>query len=472
MRDAAHIYGLPSNERKAQEEADKGTLMAVQSGWIHEEQVKVARRRMVPPVSTLENPPGDDQAGSAWLLPEMQEALACTKSYEVQFNTCAYQSKLKERWFKPAQWAGKLEGLERLRRKCNCPRWARHITLMGKAKTEAAGEYPEELATEVAKLIVMTWKRVLGLEWWRHKVATSEEEVSQYSKKWLEAEKNRVSCPGKKRSWTVAFEEPREESKEGLEKEEREERPKRKVTSRAFEGANNPNDSMPDASGQPSKKARREGQDDFSVGGMRHPKKAVDRLHLLKSCGMHVRNRWELFYMRNPSARQVAKDYGTKDAEIDPEVLEAWKKQLEEEFATGPEEEQEKTVKLAFEFKSPLKAHLWEGWQRKSRDPDKHLASFIRHGVALGMSLPVPSSGGVFPPADPAKRSRLEEDVEFEDARGTKNYSSVTAQQGEATIEIDRYLKKGFVRRMSWDGVEALWLRHGFKDGLASQREA
>lgn len=209
---------------------------------------------------------------------------------------------------------------------------------MGKAKTETAGEYPEKLATEVAKLIVMTWKRVLGLEWWRHKVATSEEEVSQYSKKWLEAEKNRVSPPGKKRSWTVAFEEPREESKEGLEREEREERPKRKVTSRAFEGANNPNDSMPDASGQPSKKARREGQDDFSVGGMRHPKKAVDRLHLLKSCGMHVRNRWELFYMRNPSARQVAKDYGTKDAEIDPEVLEAWKKQLEEEFATGPEE--------------------------------------------------------------------------------------------------------------------------------------
>ena len=457
VRDAAHIYGLPSNEKRAQEEADRGTLMAVQSGWIHEEQVKVARRRLVPPVSTLENPPGDDRAGSAWMLPEMQEALRCTKAYEVQFNTCAYQSKLKERWYKPAQWAGRLEGLERLRRACNCPKWAKHITLMGKAKTEAAGEYPEELATEVAKLIVMTWKRVLGLEWWRYKVATSEEEVSQYSKKWLEAEKNRVSPPGKKRSWTVAFEEPKEEPEEGEKREEPGKRPKRKVTSRAFEGADNPNDSMPEASGQPSKKARREGQDDFSVGGMRHPKKAVDRLHLLKTCGMDVRNRWELFYMRNPSARQVAKDYGTPEAEIDPEVLEAWKKQLEEEFATGPEEEQERTVKLAFEFKSPLKAHLWEGWQKKSRDPDEHLASFIRHGVPLGMSLPVPSSGGVFPPADPAKRSRLEEDVEFEDARGTKNYSSVTTQQGEATVEIDRYLKKGFVRRMSWDEVAKLF---------------
>lgn len=95
---------LRATVKREEGPSDKGTVKAVQSGWIHEEQVKVARRRMVPPVSTLENPPGDDQAGSAWMLPEMQEALACTKSYEVQFNTCAYQTKLKERWYKPAQW--------------------------------------------------------------------------------------------------------------------------------------------------------------------------------------------------------------------------------------------------------------------------------------------------------------------------------------------------------------------------------
>ena len=104
-----------------------------------------------------------------------------------------------------------------------------------------------------------------------------------------------------------------------------------------------------------------------------------------------------------------------------------------------------------------MKAHLWEAWQKKTKDPDEHLAGFIRHGVPLGMAMEIPSSGGIFPRADPAPGDKLEEDVEFEEASGTQNYSSVTTQQGEATVEIDRYLKKGFVKRMEWKEVSSLF---------------
>ena len=309
VRDAKSIYGLANNSRKAQEEADRGTMMAVHSGWLHEEQVRSAKKRGVPAVSTLENPPGDEVAGSAWLLPELEKSLADTGSTEVQFNTCAFQRRVAERWYKPAQWAGRLEGLERLNRKCNCPSWASHTSLKGKRLTEAAGEYPQELAEEVAKLIILTWKRVLGLEYWRHKVETCAEEVSQYLKIWLEAERNRKSPPGKKRVWKVAFQEPSEEVQKESEKTEG-----KRVASVAFEGDEVTEDVRPKSSALPSRKERKIKDDDFAIGGMRHPKKAVDRLHLVKGCGMQIRNEWELFYLQNPQAKLVAKDYGTKDA--------------------------------------------------------------------------------------------------------------------------------------------------------------
>ena len=63
-------------------------------GWLMEEQVEE-----LPPAATLENPPGDDEVGSAWHLPE--------SSVERKFNTCSFQKKQKTRWSKPGQFAGR-----------------------------------------------------------------------------------------------------------------------------------------------------------------------------------------------------------------------------------------------------------------------------------------------------------------------------------------------------------------------------
>ena len=44
--------------------------------------------------------------------------------------------------------------------------------------------------------------------------------------------------------------------------------------------------------------------------------------------------------------------------------------------------------------------------------------------------------------------------TEFRQVRGMSNCSSVTTQQDEATIELDRYVAKGFAKRGTWAEVE------------------
>ena len=73
---------------------------------------------VVPPAATLENPSGNKVSGNAWDLPEVEAILAATNGKKIDYNTCAYQTKIKERFWKPGVWAGRLEGTESLQRKC------------------------------------------------------------------------------------------------------------------------------------------------------------------------------------------------------------------------------------------------------------------------------------------------------------------------------------------------------------------
>ena len=167
--------------------------MAVRSGWLHQRQVEFFQRRAVPEVSTLENPPGAENTGSAWDLPELQAVIADTSSSSVEFNTCAYQTKLKQRWYKykPARWTGKLESLESLTRVCKCQPWVQHVPLVGKKNAEAAGAYPEELTAIIAKKVSETWKRVLNLEWLRYQMKQKTDKINELQVKWLQNEERR-----------------------------------------------------------------------------------------------------------------------------------------------------------------------------------------------------------------------------------------------------------------------------------------
>jgi len=56
---------------------------------------------------------------------------------------------------------------------------------VGKANTEAAGAYPEDLTDEIAKRIIETWKRILNLEWLRYQMQQKAKQISELQVKWL-----------------------------------------------------------------------------------------------------------------------------------------------------------------------------------------------------------------------------------------------------------------------------------------------
>ena len=190
VRSGSYIYGFEDNSREQQREADRGTLMASQSTWLYEKQTASQKRRKVPEVSLLENPPGSTESGSAWDLPEVKSVVKSTGASIAEFNTCQYQSQLKERWYKPSRWCGRLD-LESLSKVCKCPAWIKRTALVGKGRTEPAGAYPVELTDKVASMIISSWKRTLNLEWWRHQYKERKGEVDSQKEAWLRNEEKR-----------------------------------------------------------------------------------------------------------------------------------------------------------------------------------------------------------------------------------------------------------------------------------------
>ena len=58
----------------------------------------------------------------------------------------------------------------------------------------------------------------------------------------------------------------------------------------------------------------------------------------------------------------------------------------------------------------------------------------------------------------------LDDATEFEELRNTVNYKSVAEQREDAAIEIERYIKKGYAVRKTWD-----WVQKEFGSGTCSR---
>ena len=427
VRDKAHIYGLPTNDERQQSEADRGTRMAVQSAEVYEKQVKACEARKVPPLATLENPPGSEESGSAWDLPELQQKLEITGGSKVHYNTCAYMTKDKARFKKPGVWAGRLENIRKLSKVCKCPNWVTHVALVGKQLTASAAQYPAALAEAVAVEVVGVWKKTLNLEWWRFKLETKSQEVSDLQKAWLENEDKKSRgeterTPASKRAASMAFKIDNIES-----------------------------DDLPSGSkGTPLKKIK-ENHNMLAVGGMRNPARSVRRLTQLGDVGRKIACLWEEFMESHPTSVRVAANYGKPDNAFDQELVQLWRDTLKDHLAEIVEKPV--VVKENWEFTSPLDAELWQAWGAEAGDPDLCLPDFIRRGVPLGMEVPIPPSG-VFPPALDQEDVNTDPAGEFEALKFQRNYQSVRDQTTEATIEIDRYVNNGFAKRVSWDWVK------------------
>eukprot|EP00435_Cladocopium_sp_Y103_P011877 s4293_g3.t1 len=446
VRSADHIYGLPRNTPSQQKEADDGTLMAVRSGWLHQKQVEASKRRAVPEISTLENPPGAEHTGSAWDLPELQAVIADTQSSSVEFNTCAYESKLKQRWYKPARWTGKLENLASLARVCKCPNWVQHVPVVGKRNTEAAGAYPEELTAIIAKKIVEAWKRILNLEWLRHQMKEKTSKINELQVKWLENEERR-----RKR----VYEETGPSVTNPLTKEPK----KAKFDSKALEANESEGEAMPSSSAFPSRKRIREEENDFAIGGMRNPAVSVSKLHQVEAVGKQIHEAWLEFVRENPIALEAAINYGSKEAKLHEDIVLKWRKRLEK--LLDVKEPEGVTLREEIEFKSPLHQELWDAWGSAARDPEQCIGRWAREGAPLGMECNIPYSN-IFPKVE--AEEPLESQMDMSQLENMKNYESVETQLAEAELEIERYEQCGYCRILP---VEELHRR--FPQGTASK---
>ena len=358
-------------------------------------------------------------------------------------------------------------GVRDLSRVCRCPAWVVHESLVGKEKTEASGEYPDLLCNEIATKVIRAWKRTLNLEWWRNQVKIKGEEVSELQRKWLENEEKKMdkSKPGPKITKRVAPVPEREPMSKRLksshgtsEKRENEpvaDRPPRQKSKRASSPVRL--EDVPRTSGTQSKREIKELENDIALGGMRNPDKAVQRLWAVREQGAVLRDRWEDFARRHPDCHLVAKNYATNEANLQEELVIAWTQEMDEsmgDFELHSALEDECKLKENFEYTSPLNKDLWLKWRVTTRDPDNALYTFMKDGVPLGMEQKIPTSNGVFPSARSDQQLVEDEGTEFEVLRGLNNYASVQDQPDEAEIEIQRYISKGYVKKMTWNEVE------------------
>ena len=356
---------------------------------------------------------GGGEEGPAWELPEVKTFMDAFECQAADYNTCAYQGDERVRWYKPGRWAGRLLDLNRLSKQCTCGQWIRHEPLVGAKRTSLAAQYPRKLCEEYCKLVVTAFKHTLQLEYWRHKLTTKTEEVSELKKKWLLSKERIYQGPPEGRQ--VAD-----------------------PSKRVWEAAQASQDTRPQLG--MSKKARREEENDRFIGGMRNPGRAVERLSRVRQVGMDVSRIWDRFIHDYPKALDVAKNYGSEANRPDMEIEMMWKGALKMFFQTRAFPDI--ILKDKYEFESPLDPELWDAWLRAAADPEKHLVEWIRKGVPLGMSKEIPCCG-IFPMADDPELD-MEEMPELADQLGAVNYKSFTEEPAHARAELSRLVEEGF----------------------------
>lgn len=77
-----------------------------------------------------------------------------------------------------------------------------------------------------------------------------------------------------------------------------------------------------------NKKARKEFQNQYFVGGVRNPGISVKRLAILREAGQDILRLWNTFIRDHPAALEAARNYGTDRCRLDEVVAKDWILQL------------------------------------------------------------------------------------------------------------------------------------------------
>ena len=297
-------------------------------------------------------------------------------------------------------------------------------------------EFADARLGVVAKAVVNSWKRVINLEWWRSQLEEKSDQVGKLQRAWLENEERKnagqTDSRGTKRAASVAF-----------------------------QIGSIDEDNLPSSSKTTPKKKVKEIHNANCVGGMRNPAYSISKLTLVRDVGLKIQGLWKEFEESHPEVVEVVRNYSKPDNKFDGNLLALWKSVLKDHLAKGDDEGM--TLRENYEFCSPLDGDLWSQWRNESKDPDLDLVDFIRFGAPLGMEEKIPESG-IFPKA--LDQNDINEDPleSFQILKETKNYKSVSEQAAEAKVEIQRYVDKGFCKRVSWE-----WISKEFQEGTVSK---
>lgn len=251
------------------------------------------------------------------------------------------------------------------------------------------------------------FKKTLTLEFWRYQVKMKAAEVSSLQQKWLIDEERKL------RGLSIA----------DTKREKRE-------LERSLETMWN-EQGLPKSMAKISKKELREAENDASIGGMRNPDLAVERLTLVREVGAKLRDEWGKIFAEEPDFAVLGSTYGKREAKFDEDLSKRWKERILAALG-GAVPMEGVMLRSNTECKSPLDPELWQAWQVASKDPDLCIQQFIREGVPLGMSSKIPPSGGVFPPARNQETQAVEAQVEFEERQNMVNYASVQEHPRES----------------------------------------
>ncbi|CAE7832753.1 RE2 [Symbiodinium sp. CCMP2592] len=327
VRSRRFIYGLPGNNRAQQEEADRGTLLALTSLKVLDAMAAGQLEGEGEQVRTIENPPetGHAFAGSAYYLPEVVEWISRPGVEFADFNNCVYADPAKgeQAYRKPQRFVGVCPGLSELTAKCRCGPSFFHPKVVGTMAAKDSASYPMALCKAYAKLVVRAW------------IGKAEGGIKRPS------------------GWV-------DRPPAGL------------VEEAQWEGGQGTFGSL---RVQDSKKARRDKENKEAIGGMRRPVWALEHVPGLRAVGLEVSELFDKFAAKHPGAKGAAQDYGTEGFEIG--FVEEWRRWLENHF--GVESGHPRLqLKSLLHYESPVNTSLLEAWTLKARDPDKAVVDWLK----------------------------------------------------------------------------------------------
>ena len=342
VRSRQHIYGLPTNTRAQQDEADRGTLLAATTIRILEavERSSGQEGSSASRTVSIENPPETNHpfAGSAYYLPEIVEWTSGPGIEFADFNNCVYADPAKgeQPYKKPQRFVGKIRGLASLTATCSCARGTLHPKVVGVAAAKDWAGYPISLCHAYARLAVKQW--VAG------------------------------SRPTLKRP----AEQPDEEHAQVIEEAQ-------------WTGGSG---RFGDLRHQDTKKAKRDRENQEAIGGMRRPAWSLDHVPGLRAVGREIDQLFDEFVKKEPGAATAGERYATEGFKMN--FVEEWKAALEAHFGVCSRPAGLR-LKSLLHYDSPVNVALLEAWSKQASDPDQAVLTWLKEGAPLGAKVPIPS---------------------------------------------------------------------------------